>query len=430
VRSAVVLPLLARGRALGCLTLAMGRSGRRYNPADLALAEDLAHRAAVALDNARLYWDVQEADHRKNEFLAMLAHELRNPLAPIRNAVEILRVRGTDPQVVEKTRNLIDRQVQYLVRLVDDLLDISRITRGKVQLQTECVAMDAIVSQAVETSRPLLDARQHTLEVRLPEEPVLVNGDPVRLTQVLGNLLNNAAKYTEPGGRVWVTVERDGREVVIRVRDTGMGIPPEMLPAIFDLFTQVDRSLDRSQGGLGIGLTLVRSLVELHGGSVQAVSAGLKQGSEFIVRLPALQPNRLDAASRNGAAESAVKCPGRRVLVAEDEPISAMSLEWLLQLEGHEVLVCQDGPAVLASVETFQPEIVLLDIGLPGLDGYEVARRLREQAVGNKVLLVALTGYGQKEDRRRSQEAGFDHHLVKPVDYKTLNALFGSLAPA
>ncbi len=427
LHSALVLPLVARGRTLGVLSLAMGPSGRRYDPADLALAEELASRAAIAIDNARLYRDVQEADRRKNEFLAMLAHELRNPLAPIRNAVQILRLRGPMQPELQDVRDMIERQVQHLVRLVDDLLDVSRITRGKIQLQMEPVDVAAVVGRAVETSRPLLDARKHQLSVSLPTESLRVQADPVRLGQVLSNLLNNAAKYTEEGGRIWLSAEREGKEILLRVRDTGVGIPPHMLASVFDLFTQVDRSLDRSEGGLGIGLTLVRRLVELHAGSVQAFSAGPNQGSEFVVRLPALTAEPFPRMSSNGAGMPSAESTQHRILVVDDNVDAADSLALLLHLAGHEVRVCHDGPAAVAAAQDFHPDIVLLDIGLPGMDGYEVARRLREQEALAEALLVALTGYGQEEDLRRSQEAGFDHHLVKPVEPATLFTLFASL---
>jgi signal transduction histidine kinase/CheY-like chemotaxis protein len=437
LRNVVVIPLLARGRALGVLTLAMGPSGRRYSPSDLALAEDLAGRAAIAMDNSRLYGNVREADRHKNEFLSMLAHELRNPLAPIRNAVHILRLRGGSGPETHALHDLIDRQVQQLVRLVDDLLDLSRITRGKIRLQTEVADMAGIVARAVETSRPLLDARRHDLTVSLPPEPLRLHGDPVRLAQVLSNLLNNSAKYTEEGGRVWLTVERKEAEpgdgaapswVEMRVRDTGVGIPPEMLASIFDLFTQVDHSLDRSQGGLGIGLTLVHRLVEMHGGRVQAFSGGPGQGSEFIVRLPALAA---EPAGPNGAARQ----PGRprrcRVLVVDDNVDGAESLALLLRVAGHDVRISHNGPAGLTEAAAFHPEVVLLDIGLPGMDGYEVARRLQEQPDLPRPLLVAVTGYGQDEAVRRSRAAGFDHHIVKPADPAALASLFASLpAPA
>jgi signal transduction histidine kinase/ActR/RegA family two-component response regulator len=425
LQSLVLTPLRARGRVLGVLCLAMGASERQYGPADLHLAEDLASRAAIAIDNARLYGDVQRADVQKNEFLSMLAHELRNPLAPIRNAVYLLRQRqSADPQL-EAIQDMVERQVQHLVRLVDDLLDVSRITRGKIRLQKEAVELSTVTARALELSRPFIEARGHELTVSLPEKPVFVEADPVRLAQVLGNLLNNAAKYTEEGGRIWLTAERDRDEAVLRVRDTGVGIPQEMLHAVFDLFTQVERSLDRSHGGLGIGLTLVRRLVELHGGLVQASSPGPNQGSEFEVRLPilevmsvpeplAVEPLPADAGSR------------RRILVVDDNQDAADSLALVLRLMGHEVHVCHDGAGALAATREFRPEVVLLDIGLPEMDGYEVARRLRAAPELNDMLLVAITGYGQEQDLRRSREVGFDHHLVKPVDPAMLAALFAA----
>jgi signal transduction histidine kinase len=426
LRSVLITPLVGRGRVMGALSLATGPSGRRYDSSDRALAEDLAGRAAIAIDNARLYREVQEADHRKNEFLSMLAHELRNPLAPIRNAVHLLRLRGGQEPELNAIRDLIDRQVQQLVRLVDDLLDISRITRGKIRLQNEPLSVAAVVAQAVETSRPLIDARRQTLTVTLPDEPLQVQGDPVRLAQVLGNLLNNAAKYTEEGGKIALTAAREGDEVVLRVRDSGVGIPADMLASIFELFTQVEHSLDRSQGGLGIGLTLVRRLVEMHGGRVQAVSGGAGQGSEFTVRLPLLTEVNPCAPPPNGAAHGASgdTC---RILVVDDNIDAADSLATLLRMAGHDVHVCHDGADALAAVPRFRPEVVLLDIGLPGIDGYEVARRLRRQPETQEALIVALTGYGLEEDVRRSHAAGFDHHFVKPADLAALSALFGSV---
>jgi signal transduction histidine kinase/DNA-binding response OmpR family regulator len=429
LHSAILLPLQARGRTLGALTMAQGRSGRRFTADDRALADDLAGRAAVALDNARLYRNVQEADRHKNEFLSMLAHELRNPLAPIRNAVQVLRLCGGDPSKTSSVHDLIERQVQQLVRLVDDLLDLSRITRGKIRLQTEVVDVATVVASAVETSRPLLDARKHHFSVSLPAEPVHVLADPVRLAQVLANLLNNAAKYTEEGGRIWLIGEREGNEVVLRVRDTGVGIPAEMLSSVFDLFTQVDRSLDRSQGGLGIGLTLVHRLVEMHGGRVEAFSAGTNQGSEFVVRLPVLT-GITPVPTTNGAPKPVTKTRCCRVLIVDDNTDGAESLAMVLRLAGHDVRISGDGPAGLEMARIFHPEVVLLDIGLPGMDGYEVARRLQDEGISPRPLLVALTGYGQEDDLRRSRDAGFDHHLVKPADPAVLVSLFAAVPEA
>ncbi len=429
LNTAAVLPLRTRDQVLGALTLALGPSGRRFSPIDRALAEDLAGRAAVFLDNARLYGNIQEADRRKNEFLSMLAHELRNPLAPIRNAVQIMGQQGFRNQAdLQWALDMISRNVQQMVRLVDDLLDVSRITRGKIRLQREPIVMAAVVAQAVEISQPLITARRHQLTVSVPEEPVWVNGDSIRLAQVLANLLNNAAKYTDEGGQIWLTLAREGEEAVIRVRDTGVGIPPDMLASIFDLFTQVDRSLDRSQGGLGIGLTLVHRLIEMHGGRVAAVSAGPNQGSEFVVRLPVLSRQPTMRASTNGGPEAAAAA--RRILIVDDNVDGAESLCLMLQLAGHVVRTVHDGTAALEVAPAFRPDVVLLDIGLPGMNGYEVARRLREQPELAGTLLVALTGYGQEEDRQRCREAGFQHHLVKPVDPPVLMRLLARACDA
>jgi signal transduction histidine kinase/DNA-binding response OmpR family regulator len=428
----LAIPLLARGRALGTFTLAMSHSHRSYAHPDAVLAEDLAGRAAIAVDNARLYRDIQRADRHKNEFLSMLAHELRNPLAPIRNAVQIMRVLGSERPELAAAREMIDRQVQHMVRLVDDLLDVSRITRGKIRLQTESVEVAAVVARALETARPLIDSRRHELTVEVPEAPLRVDGDSVRLAQVVGNLLNNAAKYTEEGGRIWLTVEDADNQAVIRVRDSGMGIPADMLSSIFDLFTQVERSLDRSQGGLGIGLTLVKNLVEMHGGKVEATSAGPNQGSEFVLRLPLLAGVPRPAHVGNGRViTKSVKHAGRRVLVVDDHVDAAESLAQLLRMAGHEVHVAHSASAALEQCAVFEPEVVFLDIGLPGMDGYAVARRIRAEHGPDRPLLVALTGYGQDEDRKRSLDAGFDQHLVKPADPARLATLFATskLAP-
>jgi signal transduction histidine kinase/DNA-binding response OmpR family regulator len=451
-RSALVLPLQARGRILGTLALAMSHSGREYSTADLALAEDFASRAAIAMDNARLYASIREADQRKNEFLAMLAHELRNPLAPIRNAIQVFRLHNVALPQLQFARDVVDRQVQLLVRLVDDLLDVSRITRGKVTLQKEVVDIASVVARAVETSQPLIEGKNQLLSVELPPEPLEVDADPARLAQVLSNLLNNASKYTETGGRIWLNVSleapdnetsRQGDEepetadslaplppcplIRISVRDTGVGIPPEMLTTVFDLFTQIDRSLDRSQGGLGIGLTLVRQLVEMHGGAVEARSRGLNQGSEFVVHLPALVRTHAVATSTNGVSKPNADALQRRILVVDDNVDGADSLALLLRVTGHEVSIAHDGPSALEVARTFHPEIVLLDIGLPGMNGYEVARQMRQDPELQPAYLIALTGYGQDADRLRSRDAGFDHHLVKPVGPEVLPELFASL---
>jgi signal transduction histidine kinase len=377
-------------------------------------------RQEAARDRA-IAENLAEADRRKDEFLAMLGHELRNPLAPILNALHIMGRRGTDASILQDMRDLVERQVKHMSRLVDDLLDVSRITRGKVQLLKERLNLADVVARAVEGARALIEGKRHRLEVVLPREPLWLEADPTRLEQVLANLLANAAKYMEEGGRVWLTVERHGETAVVRVRDLGLGIPPEVLPRVFDLFMQGEQSLDRSQGGLGIGLTLVRSLVELHGGSVSAHSEGPGRGSEFVVRLPAAstpgQPCPKSPAPKGKAGRA------RRVLVVDDIPDVADSLRMVLGLDGHDVRIAADGRAALEVAQAWPPEVVLLDLGLPGMSGLEVARQLRSQADLESVFLVAMTGYGQEQDRQRCHEAGFDLHLVKPVDPAVLREM-------
>ena len=363
----------------------------------------------------------QEA-RQKDDFLAVLAHELRNPLAPIRNALQVIRMGSHDPPLVEQMRAMAERQVGHMTRLVDDLLDLSRISRGLIRLLKEPLDVARPVRQAVEGVQPLVRERGLTLSVSLPPEPVFVDADPTRLQQVAGNLLTNAVKYTDPGGHILLTVRPEGSDVVLRVRDTGIGIPADMLPRIFDVFVQAERRLDRSQGGLGIGLTLVRRLVEMHGGSVTAHSDGPGQGSEFVVHLPALPEDRKEEFLRKQADDKQVVAPTarRRILVVDDNVDAAESLAVLLRLEGHEVRVAPDGPAALAAAQADPPEMVVLDLGMPGMDGFEVARRLRGQPGSDGVLLVALTGWAQEEDRRRCYEAGFDGHLPKPVEWDAL----------
>ena len=394
-------------------------------------AKELLARVATHLGMAqvrkRAEQALREADRRKDEFLAMLAHELRNPLAPIRNAAQVLKLVGDGDAKQRWAREVIERQTQHLTRLVDDLLDVSRITQGKVKLAREPLDLSAVVQRAVEASRPLIDARRHHLTVVPPPEPVRLAGDLTRLVQVVGNLLNNAAKYTDEGGHIRVEAAREGAEAVLRVRDDGMGIPPDLLPHVFDLFIQADRSLDRSQGGLGIGLTLVRQLVELHGGRVEARSAGFGQGSELTVRLPAASPGAAEGVEAV-AGESAQPAPrALKILLVEDNLDSAEMMTFLLTLGGHEVRTAHDGREALEAARAFLPQAVLCDIGLPGMNGYELAARLREQPDFRRTPLIALTGYGEEESRRRSREAGFDYHLVKPVEPAALDALLDSL---
>jgi signal transduction histidine kinase/CheY-like chemotaxis protein len=364
-----------------------------------------------------------EANHRKDQFLAMLAHELRNPLAPLWNALHVIWLASDRGPAVEQARAVAERQVQHMARLVDDLLDVSRIAHGKIELRKEQIELTPVVASAVEAARPLVEARRHDLSVSLPTKPVRLEADPTRLGQILVNLLANAAKYTEPGGRIGLTAERDGDELVVRVRDNGVGIAPDMLAHVFEPFVQLERSQGRSQGGLGIGLALVRSLVELHGGSIIAASVGPGQGSEFTLRLPALPEARAERAAVVFRAGEPSEGRALRVLVVDDNVDAAQSLAVLLNLWGHEVCTAHDGTVALEAAQAWRPEVVLLDIGLPGMDGYEVARRLRALQCPARPLLIALTGHAREEDRRRSQDAGFDRHLVKPVDPEILEVL-------
>jgi CheY-like chemotaxis protein len=377
----------------------------------------------VCIDNCLLYAKVQEADQRKNEFLAMLAHELRNPLAPVRNAAQMLRSSHADAAKLEWAANVIDRQSRHLVRLVDDLLDVARITQGKITLTFEAVDVATVVSMAEEMTRQLVESRKHALTVRLPATPLAVYGDCARIAQILGNLLNNAAKYSEPGSAISLEVEESGSEVVFRVRDSGIGIPADILGSIFDLFIQADRSLDRSQGGLGIGLTIVRNLVHMQGGTVQASSAGPGKGSEFVVRLPRVASQRAaEAPLRSLSSASAL-----RILVVDDHPDAAESMAALMQGAGHQSTVAHDGPAAIAIANSFRPDVILLDIGLPGMNGFEVARALKAAPETTGCVLIAVSGYGQAEDQRRSREVGFDHHLVKPADFAALERILDAI---
>ncbi|MDR3633342.1 MAG: PAS domain-containing protein [Isosphaeraceae bacterium] len=369
---------------------------------------------------------LKEADRKKDEFLATLAHELRNPLAPIRNALHLLGRADADESAREEVRAVLLRQVDQLARLVDDLMDVSRITRGNIELRNERIDIAAVVRQAVHACHPLMDDRGHTLSVSLPADPVYLDADPTRLGQVLDNLLTNAAKYTDPGGQIELAVNREGPEVVIRIRDTGIGIDPQKLPYIFDLFMQAERRLDRSQGGLGIGLSLVRNLVEMHGGNVTARSEGLGHGSEFEIRLPALPPATVEGdRGRSGMRRQPARALARRrILVVDDNVDSARMMALLLKRSwGQEVEVAHDGAAAIEAACTFRPELILLDIGLPGMSGYDVAKDLRQRPEFERTVIVAMTGWGQDEDRRRSREAGIDHHLVKPVDTDDLEQL-------
>ena len=390
------------------------------------VSQDVTERKRLA-DGLRDIADrLSEADQKKNEFIAMLAHELRNPLAPISNAARALRLGISDPSVVATTSEMLDRQVAQLARLVDDLLDVSRISRGKIELRRTNVALALVIEQAVEAARPLCASMNHQLTVTLPPPDVIVDGDAARLAQVVGNLLNNACKFTNRGGHIALTCDRQGEGVVIRVRDDGIGIAPEHLPTLFELFKQVDTSLERSRDGLGIGLALVKTLVEMHGGSIALHSDGPGQGTEAVVWLPAVvAPSASDLPSRTPAA---VLPSSLRVLVVDDNDDGAESLMMLLEFGGHTVEKAGSGPEALATAERFRPDVILLDIGLPGMSGYEVCRRLRQHAWGKAIVVVALTGWGQDEDRERSREAGFDEHMTKPVDHDALLVFLSAVA--
>ena len=380
------------------------------------ISQDISERKAAEQT-------LQESDRRKDEFLATLAHELRNPLGPIRNAVELLRRAGPDrPDVQEKARQMIGRQTDHLVRLVDDLLDVSRITQGKVTLKQEAVNVTSFVASALETVKPFIDSRHHHLTVTLPDHDVWVRGDAVRLCQIVGNLLHNAGKYTPEGGEISLTAEQDGDWLKIAVADNGIGISPNGITRIFDLFAQAEHAPDRAQDGLGIGLSLVKSLVELHGGQVRVSSAGVGAGSSFEVALPVLA-DAIQTQSVPPPAGSPENKRGRRILVVDDSADSVEMLTMLLQANGHEIRNAQDGASALEIAEQYRPEMVFLDIGLPGMNGYEVARSLRRLPSMAHAKLIALTGYGQEKDRQRALEAGFDHHIVKPVDFDRLSRL-------
>ncbi len=419
--SLIVVPLIAHGRRLG--VLALGSTGRIFDADAFSVARDLASRASLALDNASLYGKIHEADRRKDEFIATLAHELRNPLAPIRNAVHLLQG-DVDPAHTIWARDVIDRQVRQLVRLVDDLLDLSRITRDKIELRIATIDAAAVVAAAVETSRPAIDERAQTLTVTLPDTPRWLAGDSARVAQVLSNILNNAAKYTEKGGTIALGVAADGGDIVFSVRDTGRGISREHLSSIFDAFVQVDHAIDRAQGGLGIGLTLVRRLVEMQGGSVTAHSDGRDRGSEFVVRLPAAAaPEAHDEGRASAVDTPATNGHPLSVLVVDDNADVAESTAIVLRAAGCIVHLAYDGHSALESVSRVAPAAVLLDIGLPGMSGFEVAQRIRAMPGHHDTLLVAVSGYGQEIHRRRAKEAGFDHHFVKPIDPTALTEL-------
>ncbi len=424
----------AGAEPFGCL--AIYTAERRVFGDDIyQFLRTVADVISMAVDRKRLETELRdralalaEADRRKDEFLAMLAHELRNPLAPILHAVQIIGMQRAGPEDLAAAYAILRGQVEQMARLIDDLLDVSRITHGQITLRKERLRLSDVIKQAVDSSRPLIEARGHKLQISLPVEPLDVRGDPARLVQVITNLLNNASKYTEDCGDLRLSLTRDGNEAVISMRDSGVGISAEMLPRVFDLFAQATRSLDRSQGGLGIGLTLVRRLVDLHGGSVAAHSGGLGEGSEFLVRLPLAEGPRPVAAGQP-ETPPAGRFRRLRVLVVDDNTDAADSLVTLLRVAGHESVAAYDGQAALDCAAQRELDVIFLDIGLPRMDGYEVARRLRGQH-GDRLCLIALTGYGQADDRETSRRAGFDKHLVKPVGFAQVQQALAECYPA
>ena len=424
-QAAAICPLLAGGRVRGALVLRA--PFEMLDSSRVALAKEVVSRASIAMENARLYTAVQEADRRKNEFLAMLAHELRNPLAPIRNAVHIMQGDNVTPPTMNWARDVIGRQADHMARLIDDLLDVSRIVQGKVVVKPEKLTLASLVERSVEASSPRIAAREQSLRVELPEQAIVLNGDAVRLAQVLSNLINNASKFSGPNTRITLSASYADGEVKISVKDEGAGIDPAFLPHIFDLFAQADQSLDRAQGGLGIGLTLVKHLVELHGGRVAAYSEGVGRGAEMVITLPAKLAGAAEGADATPPARKpadSVKVPAR-ILVVDDLAASAETLMTLLEMEGFQVRIASEGMTALKIAEEFKPDVVLLDIGLPGMNGFEVAHRLRTLPESREALLIALTGYGEAESRSRSAQAGFDFHMVKPAD---VNLLLSMLA--
>jgi PAS domain S-box-containing protein len=418
LRSYLAVPLVTQGAVIGVITLATADSGRHYGQADLDLAGALADRAALAVNHSRLYdestaarLEAERANRAKDEFMAMLGHELRNPLAPILTALQIMKLRA--PTALERERAILERQVKHVVSLVDDLLDVSRITSGKIELARERVVLSEMVAKALEQVGPLLEQRRHDVRIDVSEQ-LAVAGDPIRLAQVLSNLLSNAAKYTEPGGRIEVTGSREGDDVVLRVADNGVGVHPDLLPRVFDLFMQGAQSLDRALGGLGLGLAIVRSVVELHAGRVSAHSDGPGSGSEFRVILPALDADLVTAEPSPGVARAPVTS-GVKVLIVDDNEDARELLSEALALSGYETYTAVDAASAITRAEALRPHVALLDIGLPVMDGYDLARQLRQTSGLEQLRLVAITGYGQAADRERARAAGFDAHLVKPI---------------
>ena len=422
LKSYLCVPLTLRGQTIGAITFVMAESGRRFDERDLSVARDLASRAAIAVDNAELYQALRDADRRKDDFLATLAHELRNPLAPLRSGLDLMKLAGDDAKVLRASLGIMERQTSILIALVDDLLDVSRINRGKFELKKKRIQLNDVIQAAVEASQPLMYAARQEFSLSVPDHPVALEADPHRLAQIITNLLNNAAKYTPEAGRISLTVEARNEELVLSVKDSGIGILPEMRERIFEMFEQIIHPAANGSPGLGLGLTVVKSLVQLHGGSVAVFSEGLNKGSEFLLRLPVVvvpAPPEAQPASREQDGDS-VK---RRVLIVDDSVDAVQTLKLFVDLLGHDVRTASDGEGAVAAAAEFLPDVVFLDLGMPGMDGYEAARRIRQQPWGRDIILIALSGWGQPEDRQRTKAAGFDHHLVKPASSADLQKL-------
>jgi PAS domain S-box-containing protein len=430
-RALILCPLVRENRVVALLAVFQSEP-REWTAGEVSLVEEVAERFWNQLQRVRATLSLKEADRRKDHFLATLAHELRNPLAPLQNGVQILQMLESDNNTVADIYQMFERQIKQMVHLVDDLLDLSRITQGKFQLRKERVDVAELVASSLEMSLPVVENLGHHVQTTLPKEPTWIFADRTRIIQAICNLVSNAAKYTPSGGQIRLIVERTSREAIIRVHDTGIGIQADMLPRVFDMFTQVDRSLERSQGGLGIGLWLVKRIIELHDGSIQAHSSGIGNGSEFVLSLPLLivpETHSASATPLNGHKMPSSNGVSHRILVVDDNHDAALSLAAILRFEGHSVQTAHDGASALEAAEAFSPRMIFLDLGMPGMNGFEVARRVRLLHGLDRVVLTALTGWGQDEDRRRAQDAGFDHHLVKPAELRTIQKLLAELGP-
>ena len=426
----IMVPLMARGKVLGTLSVGIGPARTAFDPAKIALVTDIAGHVGMALDNCLLFKEIQDANQRNNEFLATLSHELRNPLAPMRNAIYSMHLAGLWTPDSLKFKGIIERQLEHMTHLVDDLLDVARITRGKIQLRTEQVDLVEKIHRVLDTCRPLMEKAGHHLKISMPPHPVWTKGDRVRLQQIFENILGNAIKYTDPRGHIEVSLKVEHEQAVTVIQDTGVGIAADMIPRIWEMFVQVDTSPDRTRNGLGIGLSLARQLVHLHGGSIECTSPGAGKGSTFTVRLPTVSPGLANVSDVGVTQSNAGPSIAGRILIVDDNQDSAQSLGVLLGKWGHDVELAYDGPSALEIARTFRPELVFLDIGMPRMNGYEVARRLREDARLAGTRFIVLSGYGAEVDHIRSKEAGFDHHLVKPVDPRRLPEVITSVLSA